>query len=699
MVQLETSTASTYRVGTWSVPVSPFSVYAMTTSDRDRRVVRLDPGLANQTVGFVLSSLVSMPFLPEHEPPVTEVALFIVLMKRLNYPDFFRFKFRVPIFNATVQAQQDVFPPPCPSCSGRLQLLDMHLSGSRVPGIHIEESDEDYMCEFGPVEWVKGRTAGEPATSPGSLRLRLTPTGNAGFYLLKQEPRAGCRHVEPLLFTAEYPRRIIQQVTRIHGAQSNATIIADHGPAASYRYSYIHPSEDYVPCVRLGFWPEKDAFERLHNLNMPPNVVRKIQDFGVNLVPVGLPGSPTEEQEWRVSFSQAETLILLYMAPILKHAIIILKACKQHMGPEGEALKSYYIITTAMWLWHDMPQSYWINLHHAAISVLEHLETCLESRKLPCFLMSSINVLKSTPEEEWVKITNAVKKIKAQFSRLPWEYIHKSVPKLLLDKIVYAGGRNSPCQENSLCTHLARVILVLGIDDCLFYAYRDCALKARILLWTGPITLLGRRYVKHIEYRISWRYNMHLVLLKALTVAPEHVVRRVQMTPAGDDSWTWDAAPLMELLTAEDFNRVFGRRAEAVFKACGMESAWPAEGGPSAVTPRALAGIVADMPRLLRHLPQFRPEASQWWDKTALMLSEEARNAWNDCFKVTRIGADKNRPTDMDSSDFRELVERHDVYVRHRRPNSEEEEDRERLRLCLQDSWGLKPHLERRLRR
>ncbi|XP_071145514.1 uncharacterized protein [Mytilus edulis] len=113
-------------------------------------------------------------------------------------------------------------------------------------------------------------------------------------------------------------------------------------------------------------------------------VTQSIINHGVLFVPIGVPGSPKEDLEWRVSFSVAEKLLIntfthtqLMCYALLK---IILKDVIANDSECKDLLCSYFLKTIIFWISEELPSSVWkpANLIHCFMRCFNRLIYCVE---------------------------------------------------------------------------------------------------------------------------------------------------------------------------------------------------------------------------------------------------------------------------------------------------------------------------------
>ena len=204
----------------------------------------------------------------------------------------------------------------CQHCqpSEPLKVMYHNLSGSSAEGLYdlvIGEggtSDYDIMFEFGgPFRWAEGAGCISPESAP---QLYAEPSSSPGFVTLYWVRTSRCSHEAPLAaLPADSIRRLMWYHCRVISPPDAE--ITRFGPAVNIRPSGAHDGGiDHVPCLRLPWWPERDAFLcRRRVTDFPLAVTRRdLCRYGVHLVPTGRPGSETEQFEYRVSFSRAEVV-------------------------------------------------------------------------------------------------------------------------------------------------------------------------------------------------------------------------------------------------------------------------------------------------------------------------------------------------------------------------------------------------------
>nr|XP_022298621.1 uncharacterized protein LOC111107632 [Crassostrea virginica] len=228
------------------------------------------------------------------------------------------------------------------------------MSGSRREGFRFKDSDHDFMYWFNDnrVLWDFSQ-ATLYNTHRYTLILCDSSESPPGFTLLWLPlERAG--------------RRVLSSCVRINGAlyissamyrdntctphHSDSTV---HGPCISGRLS--GGSEyDYAHCFVSDFWPPS-AYSWTDRCQSwpPPNVVNDIVRSGCHFVAIGHKLGNHADNEWRISFSQAEQKLVYAMnhTQFLTYGLLKLFVKEFNRGKteEEKLLCSYHMKTAIFW--------------------------------------------------------------------------------------------------------------------------------------------------------------------------------------------------------------------------------------------------------------------------------------------------------------------------------------------------------------
>lgn len=232
--------------------------------------------------------------------------------------------------------------------------LEIMVSGSKKEGLILRGSDIDIM--FWPsdyrVIWDYSQSqlystqrqtlifCDSSQSPPGFYLLRL-PSEYAQLFLL---PACVQMNGELYISSSKY-KQIIQN---IFFPESTS-----HGPCSSG--SIGHVEYDLARCFVCDFWPPSASswIDRCHSWP-PPNVVDDIVKSGCHFVAIGHKLGNQADNEWRVSFSQAEHKLVYAMnhTQFLIYGLLKLflkEIINKGIRDEEKLLCSYHIKTSVLW--------------------------------------------------------------------------------------------------------------------------------------------------------------------------------------------------------------------------------------------------------------------------------------------------------------------------------------------------------------
>ena len=548
----------------------------------------------------------------------------------------------------------------CSHCSplGRLCIQGCSVSGSSIEGlmglprfggiggaVATRGSAVDVMVQLGPVRWAES-TAGEcPDIAErkddfGAASLHVTdqegtstpcltavPTENPGFVLLLQEKEHGCRHQGRHCFTAESVRQLVYDYCTL--TMDVTEELTPTGPATSFHTKSINVVEwdgyDIVPCLRVPRWPSDEFFNRRRTCDWPPASVRDdIRDFGIHLVPVGAKGSRTERLEWRLSFSRAEVVAVWHMTPEQLLSLVVSKSCKGRLGPEGKAVKSYYLKTTLLWLCQETPAEQWRSIMQGVMMMMDFLEKAISDRCLPCFFWTGINLLQKSSPDELDAMRRTVSLIRLHSGRLLADWLPPHLEARFGTKLLHhPAGRLS---EDQVRTCLAAALVLSSVQVGISLVLEG---ELNLHMHGDYVIVLFLRSSAREEFGRYLREmgpyaQVQVGLFEALMVAPDDLAARCRLISRGDGLFSLDAAPLIELLTPSDLQMLLGDPAAV--------SAWlqrqrrlppgqrPAGLPPDLNSPRARADLLLNPLLLARALRESVPAL---WQPMLCMMQKK----------------------------------------------------------------------------
>ncbi|XP_076072043.1 uncharacterized protein LOC143043747 [Mytilus galloprovincialis] len=134
-----------------------------------------------------------------------------------------------------------------------------------------------------------------------------------------------------------------------------------HGPCLADKAGQF----DSLFCFQCKTWISQASqwISRSNNSWPSYNVKQSILKHGVLFVPIGVKGSPTEDIEWRISFSVGEKMLVSTFthAQLLCYALmkILLKDVIASYTECADLLCSYFVKTIIFWVSEELPKSVW----------------------------------------------------------------------------------------------------------------------------------------------------------------------------------------------------------------------------------------------------------------------------------------------------------------------------------------------------
>ncbi|XP_052683549.1 uncharacterized protein LOC128163905 [Crassostrea angulata] len=231
--------------------------------------------------------------------------------------------------------------------------LNVHksmISGSHGEGFRLNGSDFDFMiCSNYRVIWNfaqsqfyniqrQGLILGDSSESPPGFTLLLLPTEESNCYLLPT-----CVKINGRLYISSSKFR---EMFLLHGC----TI---HGPCSTVREGHLE--FDFANCFASDFWPPSASSWIYRCHQWPPvHVVNEIVNNGCHFVAIGHRLGNHADDEWRISFSQAENRLVYSMnhTQFLTYGLLKLflkEIINEGLREEDRLLCSYHMKTVVFW--------------------------------------------------------------------------------------------------------------------------------------------------------------------------------------------------------------------------------------------------------------------------------------------------------------------------------------------------------------
>ncbi|KAK3576549.1 hypothetical protein CHS0354_011227 [Potamilus streckersoni] len=279
-------------------------------------------------------------------------------------------------------------------CDNQIHSFGSQAEATTTPGLN---SDIDYaICSprFRIVKdldsWVPGLptllTVSDESTHQGYVKLQ---------YLTKDQPRP-VYHIHNIHFKLDkYARSVLcndSSLVKYKRAYEH------HGPAT--RLTGRSLNMDFVTAMRLHAWPDQASqwLTRNRRHNWPSQeTIGLIQQTGVLLVPVGHTLSEEKHQEWRLSTSYGEKLLMWLFNSTQYKCYILLKMinkCFIKTDVGDDVLSSYHCKTCMFYIIEKTPTAMWRpdNLLLCIELCLRLLYRWIESANCPNYFIPEENM-------------------------------------------------------------------------------------------------------------------------------------------------------------------------------------------------------------------------------------------------------------------------------------------------------------------
>jgi len=188
-------------------------------------------------------------------------------------------------------------------------------------------------------------------------------------------------------------------------------------------------SIDYVPCIKLMFWPSVAAEWKTRDRLWPnQSVIEEIASKGIHLVGKAF---CHEEMDWRLSFSVAEIELATRWSAAQHFVYFVFKSLfykfikplsvgftsEDSCAADGKKyLSSYLAKTVMMWTSESCDQSWWTedNADECLTVLLLALQSAFETRTLHHYFVCSVNLLEAHPDDLASRVIDTVDYILSQ---------------------------------------------------------------------------------------------------------------------------------------------------------------------------------------------------------------------------------------------------------------------------------------------
>ena len=312
-------------------------------------------------------------------------------------------------FFSTIHVPRSYIKTEFPECKSLFDYYDQHdqiqgrqqkfLVGSAVEGASMCRLLKYPRCygEFDML-WVKHKLANEKC---GKL---VRHSGQPGWYWVETS-------ISESVITQK--KNFMEGIPPLYRFTHPETecVMSEVGPSAATEITFpqidgstMTSSSDYVPAVKLDFWPS-EAWEWVHRSRKWPHVPLVVD---ITQTPCFLVHKPFRlddpfANEWYISFTLAEKIIARKRSEGMQMTYFFFKAiyyCSLKYTSEEKEFGSYLAKTTMMWACEEYPIHQWTpdNLDANIRILLEKLLGYIDKRFLPHYFIPELNLLSRLPE-------------------------------------------------------------------------------------------------------------------------------------------------------------------------------------------------------------------------------------------------------------------------------------------------------------
>ena len=161
---------------------------------------------------------------------------------------------------------------------------------------------------------------------------------------------------------------------------------------------------DFVFAIHCKQWPSQ-AEEWLHRPRSSgwpsQQQIKHIEEMGCHAVPIGHPKSAERDDEWRLSFSQAERYLVQSLDCNQLMSFVFAREVLSSIKVKDDKICSFYVKTVFFWLCEENPANYWkeSTIVQTAVDVIKRLAKCLKDHCLPNYFVRNNNMIDHLSEK------------------------------------------------------------------------------------------------------------------------------------------------------------------------------------------------------------------------------------------------------------------------------------------------------------
>ena len=286
-----------------------------------------------------------------------------------------------------------------------------------------------------------------------------------------------------------------------------------HGPATFIDIG-VPITLDFVHALNCSKWPAcaSEWLSRKRNYNWPPpDIINKCKNLGFLLVPVGHPHSDQKNQQWRLSFSHQERLLVSLFNSVQLKCYVLLKQVKKESLRrliKQESLSSYHCKTCMFYLIENTPRSFWLpeNLFQCLFACIKLLSIWSSNGCCPNYFIPSENMFDRLSTDVQEKLSPQLHNIVSSECACLLQIQSDDIGRRLGAMLMYSGSNPAslvPDLQNKLISefimHLRNVWMIYAHNE--FFVSRP--------LTDSLNSFLRKLYKTIMKYKHARRVTMH----------------------------------------------------------------------------------------------------------------------------------------------------------------------------------------------
>ena len=236
-----------------------------------------------------------------------------------------------------------------------------------------------------------------PDEQPGYVRLQLVHNGDVQWETCPELKMDECHHL-----SVDMNNRVcLVQNCDIHFHAANVFCPRREGPAFHMEGFEERTSADLVFALSCTEWPEcaQEWLSRRRIHGWPSKeLIKQCKSLGFILVSACHPASDEKHNQWRISFSHQERLLVTQFNSVQLKCYILLKIIKKELIQQyikEDTLTSYHLKTCMLYILENTPSELWVpeNLVGCLIMCLRQIHLWIRDEKIPNYFIPGENML------------------------------------------------------------------------------------------------------------------------------------------------------------------------------------------------------------------------------------------------------------------------------------------------------------------